>query len=370
MKGTFSITQKELLPLLSSAQPICNKRTTLDITESILFHITPRELTLKATDMEISLQSNILVESNSEENTSFLILGKRIFDLVKEVEGEIEFKVEENQVKLKSKGVDLSLNIKRADEFPPFPERIENLMEMDSMFLLQLLNKIAFVIPQNNSNPALNGFLLEFVEGKMLLVSTDGYCLAKVETEKYTLPDDRKWLLPKRAALELKKILEGREEGDKVFFGVCGNQLVFSGKNFNFFTRLITDSFPQYKPILDKEGFLPAQLTRNSFLKTLKRSGCFLAGQFVPTNFSFEPGLLKINFHNKEVGKLDESIIIEEFEGKEIKSQFYSPYLLNGLQVFPKDKLKFYVKDSSRPIIFESNEDDYHFTYLVMPITP
>ena len=30
-----------------------------------------------------------------------------------------------------------------------------------SEFLLELLNKVAFLIPQNNSNPALNGMLLE-----------------------------------------------------------------------------------------------------------------------------------------------------------------------------------------------------------------
>lgn len=368
MEGTFTVSQKELLPLLAASQPICNKRTTLDITESILFHITPRELTLKSTDLEISLQSNIPVESNFTETASFLISGKRIFDLVKEIDGDIEFKVKENQVKLKAKGVDLSLNIQKADEFPAFPERIENLIDMGSAFLLQMLNKIAFVVPQNNANPALNGMLLEFAEGKMSLVGTDGHCLAKVETEQYSLPEDKKWLLPKRAVLELKKLLEGNPN-DSVFLGICGNQLVFSGKNFNFFTRLITDSFPQYKPVLDREGFIPAKLLKDPFVKTLKRTSCLLAGQFVSTNFTFIPDAVKVKFHNKEVGKLEESLTVEEFQGDAIESKFYSPYLLSGLQVFPAQSLKFYIKNSTRPIIFEAEEENYNLTYLVMPVS-
>lgn len=368
MEGTFTISQKDLLPLLSAAQPICNKRTTLDITESVLFQITPRELTLKSTDLEISLQSNIAIESTFNDPASFLISGKRIFDLVKEMDGIINFDLKDNQVRLKAGSVNLSLNIKKAEEFPPFPERIENLMDLDGDFLLQLLNKIAFVIPQNNANPALNGLLLEFAGKKMSLVGTDGHCLAKIETEKYSLAEDRKWLLPKRAILELKKLLEGNPNGH-VFLGICGNQLVFSGKNFNFFTRLITDAFPHYKPVLEREGFIPARLAKDSFVKTLKRTSCLLAGQFVSTNFTFLPEELKINFQNKEIGKLEESLVVQDFQGDAIESKFYSPYLLSGLQVFPAESLNFYIKNSTRPIIFEAQESDYSLTYLVMPVS-
>ena len=42
----------------------------------------------------------------------------------------------------------------------------------------------------------------------------------------------------------------------------------------NFFTKLIVDPFPQYKPVLQKDGFLAASVTKNAFIKTLKRSNC------------------------------------------------------------------------------------------------
>lgn len=369
MEAKFTVQSKELLSILTSMQPICNKRTTLDVTESILFEVTPRELTLKGTDLEISLQSTMAIDGDLEENKKFLISGKRIFDLVKEMDADISFTLESNQLKLKSSGIDLVLNIQDSTDFPSFPERIENLMEIDANFFLQLLSKVGFLIPQNNANQALNGMLLEINAQGMSLVTTDGHCLAYITTKNLTLSEEKKWLLPKRAILELKKLLEA-SQGDKVFLGVCGNQLVFSGKNFNFFTRLITDSFPQYKPILDREGFLPARLAKNPFVKTLKRTGCLLAGQFVSTNFNFSAGVVKIKLHNKEVGKIEESIPLDEFIGESIDSKFYSPYLLNGLQVFAEDSISLYLKSAARPIIFESKTDDYHFTYLVMPVSP
>lgn len=368
MSKTFITNQKELAGLLASMQPICSKRTTLDITESILFQLTPRELTLKATDLEISLRCSMQLEQNSIENESFLVSGKRIHELVKELSGEIEFTLAKNQLVLKTEGSNLALNIRDAQDFPPFPERIENLMEVDSELLLTLLGKVAFLIPNNHSNAALNGMLLEFGKENMAMTVTDGHCLVRVESEKYTLPDDKKWLLPKRAILEMRKVLEGSDV-KTVFLGTCGNQLVFSGTNFNFFTKILSETFPEYKSVMNKKGFYSATVARDDILKALKRANCFLAGQFISTNFSFSPGKLDLSLHNKEVGKLDESIALQKFEGENVQSRFYSPYLLNGLSVFPDKDVNFFIKTTEKPLIFESSQEDYHFTYLVMPVS-
>lgn len=369
MENTFKVDQKSLLNMLSSMQPICSKKTTLDITESILFHVMPRELILKATDLEISLQSSLPIESNLEEATTFLISGKRIFDLVKEIEGEIAFVITKNHLKIKAQGVDLQLNIRSSEDFPPFPERIENLMQVEPAFFLELLSKVSFVIPNNHSNNALNGILFECNESGMTLVATDGHSLSEIKTDAYKLAEGKKWLLPKRAVLELKKVLESNSDCKNVFLGTCNSQLVFSGVHFNFFTKLIVDPFPQYKTVMKKDDFLPATVAKGAFVKTLKRSSCLLAGQFLSTSFTFKPGKLDIALHNKEVGKLKESVGLDSFEGEKVESKFYAPYLLHGMQVFAEDNVKFYVKDKTKPIIFESHQEQYNLTYLVMPVS-
>jgi len=370
MKTLFTVDQKPFMAILSSMQPICTKRTTLDATASILFQLGHKELVLKATDLEISLQSSYLFkEGDIDEPRSFLVSGRRIFDLVKELEGEIELKVDDQQLVVKAGKVKLSLNIKDAQEFPPFPERIENLMQLDSAFLLEMLNKVAFLIPQNNANPAINGLFLEISDKEMTMTSTDGHCLAQLKSEKYTLAEPKKWLLPRRAIFEVKKILEGSEDAS-IFLGVCGNQLVFSGDSFNFFTKLLGDPFPQYHSILDRQDFLPAKVDRGHFVKTLRRSACLLSGQFLATKFGFSSDMLNVSMQNKEVGKLEEELPLSEFSGAELDIRFYAPYLLNGLQVFNDEALTFYLRNSAKPIIFESQAQDYRLLYLVMPVAP
>lgn len=370
MQNTFVVEQKPFLAILSSMQPICTKRTTLDATSAILFQVGHKELVIKSTDLEISLQASyILKECDITEPQLFLVSGRRIFDLVKEMEGDITFVLTEQQLLIKSNRVNLSLNIKDPQEFPPFPERIENLMQLDSPFLLEMLNKVAFLVPQNNANPALNGLFLEILKDQMVMTTTDGHCLAQVRSEKYHLEEPKKWLLPRRAVFEVKKLLEGAKDAS-IFLGVCGNQLVFSGESFNFFTKLLADQFPQYEPILQKSEFQPASVDRSQFIKTLRRSSCLLSGQFIATQFGFSEKGIKVSMQNKEVGKLDEQIPLDGFRGAELDVRFFAPYLLSGLQVFADEQLKFYLKNSAKPIIFETEGTEYRMSYLVMPVAP
>lgn len=370
MAHSFIVEQKQLLSLLSSMQPICAKRTTLEATSYILFHIGHKELVLKSTDLEISLQANCpLLKSTIDESISFLVQGRRIFDIVKELDGDIACTLNNNQLTLEANSVHLALNIKNADEFPPFPERIENLMQLDTALLLEMFYKVAFLIPQNNANPALNGLFLEIGPSELKMTSTDGHCLAQVKTNAYTLEKEHTWLLPRRAIFEIKKIVENANSSH-IFFGVCGNQVVFSGDSFNFFSKLLSDQFPQYSAILQRDGFIPAKLDRSNFVKTLRRSACLLSDQFLATQFGFEPHKLNVSIKNKEVGNLEEDLDLQEFTGEKLDIRFYAPYILNGLQAFSDDQITFYLKNSAKPIIFESDKQTYQVIYLVMPISP
>lgn len=370
MKRTFVVEQKPLMNILSSMQPICTKRTTVNATTHILFSIGNKELILKSTDLEISLQCNYLMpKSDIGELRAFLVSGKRIFDIVKELDNDIEFVLEDAQLILKSAGVTVALNIKDEQEFPPFPERIENLMHLDAQRFLHMVNKVAFLIPQNNANPALNGLLMEIGPSGLTMTTTDGHCLAQVTSSSYTLEQSRTWLVPRRAIFEVKKLAEGLQEGATIFLGVCGNQLVFSGESFNFFTKLLVDQFPHYATILKKDGFKAAQVDRAQLVKTLRRSVCLLSGQFIATQFGFTQEQLQVTMQNSEVGKLHESIPLAQFDSQ-VDIRFYAPYLLGGLQAFTDDALTFYLHSASKPIIFEAADHDHQMMYLVMPVSP
>lgn len=368
MEKKFVAQQKELIAALSAMQPICSKRTTLDTTTNILFSVGHKELILKSTDLEISLQMSCLLdESTITDPQTFLVSGKRIFEVVKELEGAIECVITSSQITLATDAVKLALHIKNSEEFPPFPERIENLMQLDGTFLQETLDKVAFLVPQNNANPALNGLYIEVGQNGIKMTATDGHRLAQVSSPTYQLDQAQSWLLPKRAILELKKLVEATQ--GPIFLGMCGNQVVFSNETFNFFCTILADPFPEYAHILDKTSFIPATVDRSSFIKTLRRSSCLLTGQFIATQFAFSPTKLLVSMHNKEVGHLEEELPVSNFQGT-MDVRFYAPYLLSGLQALDDESVQFFLKESTKPIIFQSSAEQYCVTYLVMPVSP
>lgn len=365
----FIVGQKNLMAILTAMQPICTKRTAINATTGILFQINHKELILKSTDLEVSLQSSCdILESTLTENRAFLVNGKKIFELTKEFESEIHFQINASNIIINSGGAHLSLNIKDAQEFPPFPERIENLMQLDRNDLLAMFDKVAFLIPQNNANPALNGLLIEAGPEQLKLTATDGHCLAQVSNQRYNLEQSQTWLLPKRAVFELKKIIEANVD-EQIFLGLCDNQLVFSGATFNFFSKLLVDSFPEYQGIMSRKGFFKGAVKKDLFLRTLRRSACLLSGQFIATEFGFDADKLNIMMQNKEVGSLEEVIDLDEFQGQKLDVRFYAPYLLNGLQIFPDKQVDFYLSGKHQPIIFEHEQGQLRTTYLAMPVS-
>lgn len=368
MENRFSVEKKNLLPLLSAFQPLCAKRTTLDATSHILFQGGNRELVLKGTDLEVSLQASCNVLEESATNVeAFLVQGRRIFDSIKEMDGTIECRIADNQLMMNAEGVDLRLTIKNVEEFPPFPERIENLMHIDAEDFMSMLNKTMFLIPQNNSNPALNGLFVEISPQGLSMTATDGHSLINLQTAKYTLDRNISWLLPRRAVFELKKLVE-TTECKMLFIGTCDNQMVFSGELFNFFTRLIAQPFPDYHPVLDRAGFSEGDVDRQQFLRSLRRAACLLSGNFLATKFFFRNNALGIRMENKGIGTLDESIPLNLPVTDEFEIRFFAPYLVEGLQVFTQPRARFFIKNSSRPIIFETEDDGATLRYLVMPV--
>lgn len=367
----FVIEQKSFLTLLNAMQPICTKRTTIEATASLYFHVEPHELIIKATDLEISLQASYPLKDSQVTGThAFLVSGKKLFDLIKELHETITCTFSGSQLLLRSESVHLNLHSKDAQEFPPFPEKIENLMTFKATDLLQMLTKVIFLIPQNNPNSALNGLLLEINDQRCTMTTTDGHCLAQVSHTDYQLPEPKKWLLPRRAVFELKKIVESCLENEPIFLGVCKNQIVFSGSTFNFFSKLLHDNFPSYEAVIDKTNFIPARVERSQFLKTLRRSSCLLSGQFIATKFEFSKHNIKVSMLNQDVGSLSEEINLVDFYGPEVNMRFYAPYLLSGLQVLFDDSVNIFLNNPSKPLIFESSSDNLAFTYLVMPVAP
>lgn len=366
----FTIEKKTLFSALQAVQPICSRRTTIDVTANVFMHVSPTELVLRATDLEISFQASFQIMSTLTEHFQFTVHAKRLMDLIKDLDGNLRFSWDGRVLSIGSdlnKDLGITLSTSPTESFPTFPERIENLIDIDAQFLRLSINQVDQIIPSGNANPSLNGLLMQFNTDGLSLVATDGHSLARIKTDKYSLSEPKEWVIPKRAISELKKTLD-LSEPERIFLGICAGQLVFSGGNFNFFTRLIADSFPDYRPVLERKDFVSGTVDKALFCSMLKRACCLLAGKFISAKFCFSKDSFEIVLNNKEIGSLKERISAVCQTGQTISSNFYSPYVLTAVQQLNSETVNFMIKEGVAPLFFDSSSDGIQATYLIMPV--
>lgn len=377
MKLSFTLDQEQLESALSLLQGVCGKRTAVEATTNILLGLDGQsdELILKATDLEISLQCTLpLLESSIGEGhaVAFLVGGRRFFELIKELSGPLVLTYDGVRLTIVAQdipGTKIALATADASLLPALPENIENCMVLASNFVRDMLSRVCTIIPSNNANPALNGLLVEAGPQGLSFVATDGFSLVRILGTNYTVPTSTLWTMPKKAVMELRRILDVFKNDSQLFLGLCQGQLVFSGQRFNFFTRLINEPFPAYQKILNYQDFTKGQLTTSQLSPALRRSGFLLSGRFLAAKLIFSTNQLALELDNPEVGNLQETAPLAQLILEEpLVCRFFPPYLLAALQAFEVATLDFWIKSKGQPIFFEHQFEQFNMLYLVMPV--
>ncbi len=373
------IEKQNLLSILSALQGICSRRSVMDVTANVYVECDEREITLKATDMEIAFQATIPIEMQKETKgsfarCSFLLNAKRWYEVVKDLGSIIKIEYDGTTCSMIADTIQAKLLVRPSDDFPEMPEKIENIVLIKKQDIVQSLDWTAFVaISSGGSNQALQSILLEIDQEKIVFTATDGHCLAhattKMHNEKDLIQNKRKWLLSKRSALELKKILDESKESD-ILIGTCSSYIVFSGVSFNFFAKTSSEKFPEYAAALDKTNYKECFCKKDDLTKALRRANAMLGGKFIPAQFEITPDALHLSLNNKETGTISETIKLESSEPIEekVKLFLYTPYLLQGISKMNTSAIRMYVYGSKKPLMIEEQSENGHFIYLVMPV--
>ena len=368
------VSKDDLLPILSAIQGITTRKSVLDVTSYAYIETNGSELTIKSTDMEIAYQASISVrQSNrgisSYDPISFLLNGKRFYELVKDFAPEIELKYDGTSCFIESAQVKAQLLARNPDDFPGMPQKIENIFAIETQKLCSTLDWTSSIASHSGINPAFQSVLIETEQTKLTVTATDGHCLAHVI---YDLPsankNSYKWLISKRAAYELKKILEDMKD-QSVFIGTCPSYIVFSGAYFNFFAKLSTEKFPEYATILDMQGYYESTCNREHFVKLLRRINVMLGGRFLPAQFHISQQELCVHLSNKETGEIRDRVHLTKSSSHDTTTLLlYAPYISQGVSKMSGEEITFAIQSNKRPFMVKNNNEGIKFVYLVMPV--
>ena len=371
----INVEKEQLWPLINQVQGLLEKRTNIPVFENVLIQVKDKNLTLHASDSELSFSGNFSGEVKG--GGDLVMNGRRLFEIVRELSsGVISMnKAAENRIKITQGNSNFQLHSLKEEDFPVFPPvQTKKFQKFRAVDLTEVIDKTVYCASLDDSRYHLMGVFLESFpeESKYRWAATDGYRMSFIDTfveEKLNFAD--KIIIPKKGLQEIKKMLSAAEEGDEVELAVEVPRLIVRFKNQKLSVRLIEGAYPNYRKLIPEDRGNEIALDREEFLTGLKRVSVLASARFKGVTFSFLKDRLIMEFVNTDTGEEAKETVSCSCKNSKMKIRLNSRYVMDVVQSMGRPQVKMAFKTGSSPCLFEEEGDrkeNKNYTCIVMPM--
>jgi DNA polymerase III subunit beta len=361
----ISIARSELLEALSTVSKGMSARSTLPILSGVLISAGEGEISLQATDLEISIRHT--APALIEQEGQIVVPGKLLMDIVRSLpEAAVTIETEGETAHIRCQHSSFTVKTLKPSDFPKFPEvEVNKSLSLTSSTLVSMVRQVSKAVSRDETRAILTGILL-IIEGPSIkMVATDSYRLAVKETIlEETAGEDIEVVIPGKALEEVTRL---GSEAEKVVLGISDNQIVFEFGNTVFVTRRIEGTFPNYKQLIPKESETTAVVSGEELTAAVKRVS-LMALHNTPLKLSVnvEDQTLSLSATTQDVGDASEDLMVKT-EGKDVEIAFNHAFLMDGLNSVGTDSVRLEVQSALKPGLLKSVEEE-GFLYLLMPV--
>lgn len=370
----FKVNSKELEKLLSKIIPAVPTRTPMPILENFLFEVKDGQLTIYATDLEISLKSSLNIVA--EENIKIVVPARLLNDVVRSLKDTtIHFKLMANKkVNIVTDMGKYTISYLDADEFPEIPsvEADKNAKEINETIingieLRQALDKCAFAMSKEEMRPAMMGTLFEFTDDGLRLVTTDGHRLVNMLRKNIKAAFNQQYVIPERAVTVLSKILDEKD----VKIHLTKTYVSFKLNDIELITRLIAQKYPDYSSVIPLENEFQMKVNTKEIHDSIKRMMLFSTSSTRRVKFSIKKDALEISAEDLDIGASGEEKVVCEYEGNDLEIGFNSAYVNDVLShLNTEEDIIFKLHSPTKAVVIEpvQKKDNLDLMMLLMPV--
>jgi DNA polymerase-3 subunit beta len=321
-----------------------------------------------STDYELSLVEQ--VEAEITEPGSICVNAKKVFDIVKELQGE-DVKIRSTEqlwIHITCGSSEMRLPSVEVGLYPQTVlEDLPQSVTISVDDLKQCIDMTLFAAITNESRRNLMGVCLSSTSDQQTRwLSTDGHRLAQIlkSVDDLNFSEDKEVIVPRKALTEVRRTAD--LFGQTVVISFDERVMQFTGGRISFKTRLIEGKFPNCDPIIPKDNTMEIIVNRESFINSLRIVSSISSEKLRPVKLLISQGVLKLESEKADYGEVVDEIEIG-YEGDPFQIGFNSRYLLDVLIVIESEDIKLECKNSMSPTIIKSTVDE-SFLSVIMPL--
>lgn len=367
----LKIKKDEILKGLQRIQGVVDKKNTMPILSNMLLVADGKGIEIVATDLEIGLRGRY--EAEVEKPGAVTVSAKKMFEIVRELpEENIQIRVEEsNWVRIVSGRSQFKLVGLPKEEYPSLPDVAEEgMITIAGEALREMIKKTLYAAGENDARYVLNGLFVHLSQGKgglnVRIVGTDGHRLSMIDRVVDAKHKEESVIIPKKAMLELRRLLEEDESQEGFQIGFSKNHALFKRGDLVMVSKLIDGNYPNYQQVLPTQNTKLVTVSKDLITHAVKRVSILSKEKNNAVKLQLEKNQLMLSTNNPEVGEANEEIAID-YKGDSLSIGFNSRYLMDVLTAMEGENITLELNDALSPcLIKEAGNDSYKC--VVMPM--
>lgn len=360
----FTCDRQKLNDAVLNVQRVVAAKSSIPALEGILLTAGETEVKLCGFDLEIGMTTEL--EAQIGERGS-VVVGARLFgDIVRRLPGQqVTFSADEKQIiEIESGEAKFSVVGMPPAEYPELPHiNSEKNVKFPASLLKSMIRQTIFAVADNDAKPIHTGTLFEVEDGKIRLVSVDGYRLA-IREETVKSEEKCSFVVPGKTLGEVMKLLGDSDEETELLVGT--RHILFRIGGYTVISRLLEGEFLDWRASLPKEKKTEIVVSVPSFIDSLERVSLIITERLrSPVRCQFADECIRLSC-TTAIGRANDRLPAK-IDGEAVEIGFNSKYLLDALHNAECDEVRIQLNGPLSPLTVRPAEGD-SFLFLVLPV--
>lgn len=363
----FSCEKHVLQNAISIASRAVPSKSPNSVLEGLLISAGADGICITGYDLKKAIYTNI------EANVSIMgriVVNARLFgEMIRRMpEGMVRFESDELNVHVVCGKSEFKFIGMPEEDFPELSQVDElNEISIPQKILKNMINQTIFAVADNDVRPIYTGSLFEIKGDELIIVSVDGYRLAK-RSEKIEegRMEDCSFVVPGSSLTDIEKICTDSDE--LVSIAVGARHISFTIGDTVVLTRRLEGEFLNYRKSIPESFKYELVVDRAELLSCIERVAIIVSEKNSnPIRMTVEDGSIYC-LCVTPLGKAEDTCLCEG-SGEGLEIGFNDRYLTDALKAASgNEKLKLCLSTPSSPCIFKACDESENFTYMILPV--
>ena len=365
----ISCDREQLLHAFQTVATVAPARSPKPILQNVKLDVSSEGATLTATDLEVGIRHAVSGVEVHAAGSAVLPVARFGSILRESTDQTLRVETDGSGTTVLGERSKFQLPAENPGDFPTVAEFAEkDFYETSARLLRELIRRTAFATDNESSRYALGGVKLEFAEGEVTAVGTDGRRLARmigpVGAHGTPAAGPQNTIVPTRAMTLIERAVTPADA--EVQLAVRGNEFLVRSQRATISARLLEGRFPDWRKVFPAAGAGERiELAVGPTHAAVRQAAIVTSEESRGIDFTFGGGSLVLAGKAAEVGQSRVELPIA-YAGREITITLDPRFVIDFLKVLDAEKsFTLELKDGESAAVC-STDDGYG--YVIMPL--